>query len=67
MKQVKFAKRWRDRRNDTTVEEYPAGWSGEISDERATRAVAAKVLDGDPIDAQPPEPKAGAGETKTKA
>lgn len=50
MKTVKFARTWPDRIDDTTVEEWPAGWSGEISDERAARAEKAGVLAGQPAD-----------------
>lgn len=49
MKHVKFARTWRNRVNDRTVHEYPAGWSGAVADETAERAVKAEVLDGSPV------------------
>ncbi|MGV3580001.1 hypothetical protein [Brevundimonas sp.] len=53
MKQVKFAKKWRNAVNDTTVHEYPAGWSGPVSNEVAERAQSADVLDGAPREVSP--------------
>ncbi len=56
MKQITLAKTFRDRVDETTVHEYPAGWTGAVSDAVAERAKSAEVLKGEPIDA--PEPKA---------
>lgn len=50
MKTIKLAKRWQNRVNDTTVHEYPAGWSGQVSNEVAERAAAAGVLDGKAVE-----------------
>lgn len=62
MKTVKFAKRWRNRVNDRTVHEYPAGSTATVADDTAERAAKAGVLDGDPVDAPaekaPAKPKA---------
>lgn len=44
MKTITLARAWRDRINDVTVEEYPAGWSGTVSNDRADRAKRADVL-----------------------
>ena len=44
MKTITLARAWRDRLNDVTVEEYPAGWTGTVSNDRADRAVRAGVL-----------------------
>lgn len=51
MKSVRFARRWRRRVNDATVEEYPAGVSAVVSNSRAEAAQRAGVLDGQPVDA----------------
>ena len=65
MKTIKIGpKGWRNQVNETTVHEYPAAWSGDVANETAERAVAAKVLDGEPVDA--PE-KPVKSETKPKA
>lgn len=64
MKMVQFAKRWRNQVNDTTVHEYPAGWSGEVSNEAADRAVAAKVLKGAPVDVPDDKPAKTDGKAK---
>lgn len=64
MKQIKLAKKWRNRVNDTTVHEYSAGSTVVVADDTAERAVKAGVLAGDPVDA--PEKPAKA-ETKVKA
>ena len=53
MKSVRFARRWRRRLNDSTVEEYPAGASAVVSNARADAAQRAGVLDGQPVDAPP--------------
>lgn len=44
MKTITLARVWRDRIDAVTVEEYPAGWSGEVTDDRAGRAKRAGVL-----------------------
>lgn len=67
MKTVKFARTWPDRIDDTTVEEWPAGWSGEISDERAARAEKAGVLDGEPKSIKPAAKRAKPAARKTSA
>lgn len=66
MKQIKLAKTWRNRVNDTTVHEYPAGSEVAVADETAERAVKAGVLDGDPVDA-PDAPRSAKTEQKPKA
>jgi len=50
MKTIKLKSRWIDRIDDVTTEEYPAGWSGDVSNDRADRAVKASVLDEEPAD-----------------
>lgn len=73
MKTIKIGpKGWRNQVNETTVHEYPAGWSGDVSNDVARRAVAATVLDGEPVEA--PEAAAddgdgepGSPETTTEA
>lgn len=67
MKTVKFARTWPDRIDDTTVEEWPAGWSGEISDERAARAEKAGVLDGEPKTIKPASKRAKPAARKASA
>lgn len=52
MKTIKLAKDWRHQVNATTVHEYPAGWSGEVSNEAAEHAAAAGVLDAAPAPAK---------------
>lgn len=54
MKQIKFAKKWRDHVNETTVHEYSAGSAVVVSDATANRALKAKVLDGEPTNAPDP-------------
>lgn len=44
MKTITLKKRWIDHVSATTQEEYPAGWSGEVSNDRAERAHRAGVL-----------------------
>lgn len=44
MKTITLARAWRNRIDDTTVEEYPAGWAGTVSNDRADRAARAGVL-----------------------
>ncbi|MFN3836819.1 MAG: hypothetical protein ACK4MI_03810 [Brevundimonas sp.] len=44
MKTITLARAWRDPINDVTVEEYPAGWTGAVSNDRADRAKRADVL-----------------------
>ena len=44
MKTITLASRWTDRVDPVTTEEYPAGWSGEVSNDRADRASRAGVL-----------------------
>lgn len=44
MKTITLARAWRDRIDAVTVEEYPAGWSGAVSNDRADRAARAAVL-----------------------
>ena len=73
MKTIKIGpKGWRNQVNDTTVHEYPAGWSGDVSNDTARRAVSAKVLDGEPVEAPEAvggdgEGEPGSSETKTEA
>jgi hypothetical protein len=50
MKIITFARRWRRRINAVTVEEYPAGSTATVSNERAAAAVKAGVLVDAPID-----------------
>lgn len=54
MKTIKLAKTWPNHVNESTVHEYPAGWSGEVSDDVAQRALNAGVLEGKPIDKSAP-------------
>lgn len=51
MKTVHFSARWLNRISDTVVEEYPAGSTAVVSDDRAAKAAAAGVLKGEPVDA----------------
>lgn len=51
MKTVKFSKRFRHPLSPNSYVEYPAGFSGEISDERARAAKKARALRGDPVEA----------------
>jgi hypothetical protein len=44
MKTITLKSRWIDRVDPVTTEEYPAGWSGEVTDDRAARAKRAGVL-----------------------
>lgn len=44
MKTITLARTWRDRIDAVTVEEYPAGWSGAVSNDRAARAERAGVV-----------------------
>lgn len=44
MKQVKFAKPFRDRVSALTTIRYPAGWQGKVADEVAKAARAAGAL-----------------------
>lgn len=44
MKFITLPSGWIDHTGPTTKEEYPAGWSGEVSNDRAERAVRAGVL-----------------------
>lgn len=44
MKTITLARAWRDRIDPVTVEEYPAAWSGAVSNDRADRAKRAGVL-----------------------
>lgn len=67
MKTIKLAKDWRNRVNDTTVHEYPAGWSGQVSNEVAERATAANVLDGNAIEVREPRPARAASTKKPAA
>lgn len=48
MKTITLARAWRDRIDAVTVEEYPAGWSGAVSNDRAIRAHRAGVLAPEP-------------------
>ncbi|QBX37225.1 hypothetical protein E4M02_02575 [Brevundimonas sp. S30B] len=48
MKPVEFAKAWRWPTSATSYEEYPAGFSGEISNDRAVAADRAGVLKAEP-------------------
>lgn len=50
MKTIKLAKPWRHRVDDVTVHEYPAGWSGEVTNEMAERAAADGVVVGKPAE-----------------
>lgn len=63
MKTVHFALRWLNRTSDTVVEEYPAGSTVDVSDDRAEKAKAEGVLKGDPVDVV----DAPAGDKKPKA
>lgn len=49
MKSVKFGKRFRFPLSPTSYVEYPAGFAGEISEERARAAKKARVLRGEPV------------------
>lgn len=51
MKTVHFDKRWRWPISDTSYEEYVAGSSPTISDDRAAAAEKAGVLKSSPVDA----------------
>lgn len=64
MKTIKLKKAWRNRVNATTVHEYPAHWSGVVSDEAAERAEKAGALDGAAVNA-PEAPVKKAGESKS--
>lgn len=44
MKTITLATRWIDQIAPTVKEEYPAGWSGAVSNDRAERAARAGVL-----------------------
>ncbi len=44
MKTITLKARWVDQVDPVTTEEYPAGWSGEVTDDRAARAKVAGVL-----------------------
>lgn len=44
MKTITLKSRWIDQTGPVTREEYPAGWSGEVSNDRAERAERAGVL-----------------------
>lgn len=44
MKTITLASRWTDQIAPTVKEEYPAGWSGTVSNDRADRAARAGVL-----------------------
>lgn len=67
MKQITIGqKKWRNRVNDSTVHEYPAGSTATVSDETAERAVKANALAGDPVDAPDVAPVKGKAADKTK-
>lgn len=55
MKTVTFAKRWVHHVSDTVREEYPAGSTVDVSEDRAKAAQDAGVLKGEPVDAKPAE------------
>lgn len=44
MKTITLKSRWVDQIDSVTKEEYPAGWSGDVTSDRAARAKAAGVL-----------------------
>lgn len=44
MKTITLASRWTDQIGPTTKEEYPAGWTGVVTNDRAERAERAGVL-----------------------
>lgn len=67
MKKVSFARRWNNSVNDISTHEYPAGWSGEVSNETAERAEAAGVLSGNPVDAKRRQPPGGRKKCPSKA
>ena len=48
MKTITLKARWIDQVDPVTREEYPAGWSGEVTNDRAARAKAAGVLAPEP-------------------
>lgn len=55
MKTVTFAKKWIHHVSDTVREEYPAGSTVDVSEDRAETAKGAGVLKGEPVDAKPAE------------
>lgn len=48
MKTITLKSRWIDQVDPVTREEYPAGWTGRVSDDRAERAARAGVLVPEP-------------------
>lgn len=60
MKVITFARRWRRRVDERTVEEYPKDSTATVSNERAAAAHKAGVLAGEPADA--PNPEGGEGD-----
>jgi len=55
MKTITLATRWTDQVAPTVREEYPAGWTGRVSEDRAERAAHAGVLVPAPTKAEPTE------------
>lgn len=52
MKTITLKAGWTDQIDAVTKEQYPAGWTGEVSNDRAERAERAGVLvtpDPDPV------------------
>jgi hypothetical protein len=62
MKVVTFARRWRRRLDETTVEEFPKGATATVNNDRAAAALKAGVLDGEPID--PPNEGGDGGQSQ---
>lgn len=67
MKNVTFAKTWRETLSPTSYREHPAGASLVVSDAVAAAAKADGALKGEPTDAEEPSDKAPAKAPAKKA